>query len=56
VIARDTALALDDPNGGWRFCPIDRYELTLTERHRLVGTYVSRQCNDNATVNLQRGR
>ena len=55
IVARDTALALDDPQGGWHFCPIDRYELTLSpDGSRLAGTYDSRQCHDHATVLLSR--
>jgi hypothetical protein len=48
---RDEAVIEQHPQPGWRFCKIDRYDLT---RHgdELTGTYDSRACNDHATVEV----
>ena len=39
---------------GWRFCLIDRYSLTREGAERLVGSYVSHACQDDAQVDLNR--
>jgi hypothetical protein len=52
---RDVSLA-GQPAPGWRFCKIDRYELALSGDTRLAGTYHSAECNDDATLTLERVR
>lgn len=52
---RDVALA-GRPAPGWRFCKIDRYALALSGDSRLSGTYHSSECNDDATMTLERVR
>jgi len=42
------------PRFGWRFCLIDRYSLTREGAERLVGSYVSHACQDDAQVDLNR--
>jgi hypothetical protein len=41
--------------GGWRFCLIDRYNLSLSEDGmQLTGRYFSKGCSDDAKVELRR--
>jgi hypothetical protein len=49
---RDVKLS-GSPNAGWRFCPIDRYRLSLSG-DELTGTYHSSACQDDATLTLTR--
>ncbi len=42
------------PKFSWTFCLIDRYTLTREGEERLVGSYVSQSCHDNAQVDLTR--
>lgn len=49
----DTAIPLDRPAGGWRFCTIDRYDLSPTDDGGWTGTYDSTACRDHATVTLR---
>lgn len=51
LILRDERIVEEHPEPGWRFCTIERYELTRSGS-RLTGTYHSRACNDEATVEL----
>ena len=48
---RDEAVIEQHPEPGWRFCTIDRYELTRSG-NELTGTYDSRACDDHATVKV----
>jgi hypothetical protein len=47
----DTKMTVSKPNAGWVFCTVDAYELSRTG-DQLNGSYVSRKCNDRATVTL----
>jgi hypothetical protein len=49
VVLRDVRIVEEKPQPGWRFCTIDRWELTRNG-NRLEGTYDSAACNDHATV------
>jgi hypothetical protein len=40
------------PKFWWTFCLIDRYTLTREGEERLVGSYVSQSCHDNAQIDL----
>ncbi len=42
------------PKFSWTFCLIDRYTLAREGEERLVGSYVSQSCHDNAQVDLTR--
>src|SRR5687768_7955152 len=50
VRLRDTTIRVDRPNPGWRFCPVDGYELRWTAAGGLSGTYRSAGCFDDATI------
>lgn len=47
----DTKMPVAKPNPGWVFCAVDSYELTRSG-DQLNGTYLSKKCNDRATVAL----
>lgn len=49
VVLRDIRIVEEKPQPGWRFCTIDRWELTRNG-NRLEGTYDSAACTDHATV------
>jgi hypothetical protein len=55
VVLHDTAMS-GTPNPGWRFCLIDKYELTGAGSDTLSGTYQSKRCRDVATIELHRVR
>lgn len=52
LLIHDTALVVDKPNFGWKFCTVDLYDLALTSKTRLLGTYTASKCPDTATVDL----
>ncbi len=53
--AADVRLDQDAPAGGWRFCAIESYRLTLSpDGSRLDGAYTSKECRDEARVELAR--
>jgi hypothetical protein len=53
LIARETSFIENRAQPNWRFCLIDRYDLTRTG-DRLAGPYVSEQCNDHGSFDLRR--
>jgi len=55
LVLRDSAMT-GTPNPGWRFCLIDKYQLTGAGTDTLTGTYRSNRCNDVATIELHRVR
>lgn len=50
---RDVAVVASKPAPGWRFCTIDRWDLTLSGTD-LTGSYSSKACDDTATVTLSK--
>ena len=51
----DVAIVASQPASGWRFCLVDRYDLTLQAGgDALLGTYDSEACGDHARVTLAR--
>lgn len=52
-VAREVRFIENRPAEGWRFCLIDRYELTRAG-DRLAGTFVSEACTDRGTFDLTR--
>lgn len=53
----DARIALDAPNPGWMFCPVDEYALVWDPRgDTLSGSYVSAACDDHAALWLQAAR
>lgn len=48
----DVAVLRERPNPGWYFCTIDAYRLTV-EGTSLTGTYVSKACSDQGTLELK---
>lgn len=50
---RDVRVIDGKANGGWRFCVIDRWSLSL-DGESLTGTYRSAACSDEATVTLKK--
>lgn len=51
IVLRDDAILEENPTFGWRFCDIERYDLTL-DGDALSGTYEAPSCNDSATLTL----
>ncbi len=51
---RDVEILEERPEPGWMFCVIDRYDLTPVRPGRLEGSYVSRRCDDHASIWLER--
>lgn len=51
---RDTAIVEERPEPGWRFCRVDQYDLEVIRPNRMEGRYVSRPCDDTATIWLER--
>ncbi|MEQ1504193.1 MAG: hypothetical protein ABMB14_18265 [Myxococcota bacterium] len=54
VQLRDLKLTIDRPNPGWRFCPVDRYDLQWTATGGLTGSFWSSACADRAELALDR--
>ena len=55
LTAADVAVNQPAPQGGWRFCRIDRYDLSLSADGALLsGSYSSKACRDRAKVELRR--
>lgn len=51
---KDMRITEQKPNPGYRFCTIDRYELSRQGPDALEGKYHSSECRDDATVSLTR--
>jgi hypothetical protein len=52
---RDTGFRESRPQGGWKFCLIDDYTLTLDDGlGSLTGWYWSEDCQDRAEISLRR--
>jgi hypothetical protein len=52
---RDAGFVDSRPSGGWRFCLIDDYTLTVDENLEIVaGWYWSEDCRDRAELTLRR--
>lgn len=54
VLLREVRFDVSEPEFGWMFCLVDRYELRPVGPERLSGHYDSRACKDHARVDLVR--
>lgn len=50
---RELVMLDDRPNPNWRFCLVDRYDLTPVGADAMTGEYVSRACSDHGRMSMR---